>query len=984
MRSLFLAVISLTTFLHAGLSQNVIPSSSSLQAIRGANASGLYTGQPNVYVPLFELPGRQMTLPIGLSYNARGIKVDEISGPFGMGWSLQAGGMISRITRGLPDEDLAGMCSRDNHDIASSINADIANGIVDGEPDIFYYSFPGGSGKFFIEYDDISEEAIAYTIPYRDIKIDLTQFCSEGIAFTIIDEVGTKYYYSTQESSKTNISTQVENNISEVTGLPEISTWHLTSIHNANGRREFSFTYFDDRPNTFAERSRIVTAYNVLTDPGYCAGSSHKLTTQTIETFNYLKIPNSIESDFGRIDFVYSAERLDSEDKVIQHIKLTNQDDEEISRYVFDMDYWRFQTQGNGNNHELMLALEANGECAEKKCQRLYLDRVHQVGGDSSIVFRDFSYYDASALPPRGSRYKDHWGYATYNASLNIYSGDPGFVPRIKVGTRYFGGVDKEPTSSLGIAQSGLLSSMVLPTGGSVSYEYEKTTGSPIASSPIAFESWYDYYNSTLGPGVRIKTITVSAGDQYTNDLTTTYQYKGGRFSKPYYAWKINKGPIEVDGNVLYDCEYKVYLAISSQSQKALYDLNGTPIGYNKVIETRSDGARSEYYYTNQEFEDVAPTVERYVYQGNEQSPIPIEISPEGPPFTYYNSQSWKRGLLRKLEAYDSESNLVSRTINTFDFSLNNKKMVKAKKVQWEVGQNFVLSEYELVSHPFHKSQTESLVSDQDHRGNLLTQSTTFTHDQEYNYLKEKAMVSSDGTLHKTVFSYPFDYSTSATSNDPESQGIHELKIRHMHGIPIEIIKYRGSMVENAAFNSYKKYGPNVYPFRIYSLQNDDLLDTSSDPEDYSIAYISAGDNSLVIDEKLRWTNENLQFHAETGNLTLSHTYDGMIIEREYDIIYENNYLTKELVYPLSMVSSCVSSGNINIGCVLNADKPGARVATYTYKPLVGPLSETDINGRKTHYEYDHFNRVKLIRDNEDNIVQKYEYKLLQQSGTNP
>jgi YD repeat-containing protein len=53
-----------------------------------------------------------------------------------------------------------------------------------------------------------------------------------------------------------------------------------------------------------------------------------------------------------------------------------------------------------------------------------------------------------------------------------------------------------------------------------------------------------------------------------------------------------------------------------------------------------------------------------------------------------------------------------------------------------------------------------------------------------------------------------------------------------------------------------------------------------------------------------------------------------------------------------------------------------AQVITYTYSPLYGMTSMTDAAGRTTYYEYDLFGRLKIIRDHNNRIVKKIEYKL--------
>ena len=45
---------------------------------------GHYTGTPSISIPLFELEGHTLSLPLSLSYHASGIKVSEIGSWVGM------------------------------------------------------------------------------------------------------------------------------------------------------------------------------------------------------------------------------------------------------------------------------------------------------------------------------------------------------------------------------------------------------------------------------------------------------------------------------------------------------------------------------------------------------------------------------------------------------------------------------------------------------------------------------------------------------------------------------------------------------------------------------------------------------------------------------------------------------------------------------------------------------------------------------------
>ncbi|MBN8852871.1 MAG: hypothetical protein J0H07_13515 [Sphingobacteriales bacterium] len=58
-----------------------------------------------------------------------------------------------------------------------------------------------------------------------------------------------------------------------------------------------------------------------------------------------------------------------------------------------------------------------------------------------------------------------------------------------------------------------------------------------------------------------------------------------------------------------------------------------------------------------------------------------------------------------------------------------------------------------------------------------------------------------------------------------------------------------------------------------------------------------------------------------------------------------------------------------------------AQMTTYTYQPLVGMTSACDIGNRITYYEYDGFQRLKRIRDQDYNIIKSIDYQYQGNSG---
>ena len=63
-----------------------------------------FTGTPNIEIPLYEISVRDKKIPITLSYHPGGVKPDQHPSWVGLGWTLNAGGAIYRITNYMEDE----------------------------------------------------------------------------------------------------------------------------------------------------------------------------------------------------------------------------------------------------------------------------------------------------------------------------------------------------------------------------------------------------------------------------------------------------------------------------------------------------------------------------------------------------------------------------------------------------------------------------------------------------------------------------------------------------------------------------------------------------------------------------------------------------------------------------------------------------------------------------------------------------------------
>jgi YD repeat-containing protein len=98
-----------------------------------------------------------------------------------------------------------------------------------------------------------------------------------------------------------------------------------------------------------------------------------------------------------------------------------------------------------------------------------------------------------------------------------------------------------------------------------------------------------------------------------------------------------------------------------------------------------------------------------------------------------------------------------------------------------------------------------------------------------------------------------------------------------------------------------------------------------------------------------------------------------------YILSYHKWETNKWVYYETPATVPAGGTYTINLATVAQYDEirfhpKEAQVKTYTYNTLGGLTSATDPNGKTTYYLYDDFNRLKLIRDDNDHIVKAYDY----------
>ena len=192
-----------------------------------------YTGVPEISVPLYTVKSREISFPVSLNYHASGIKVEDVSGFVGLGWSLNAGGVISRVAHGSLSGQSVDIRDRDSVVAANDIRylKYVANDITNASLDRYYYNFCGISGSFVIQSDGTIVQ-----IPETENRIERISALSPlpGVPdkdFKITTPDGMMYYFHNRE--------YIVSSGGDYTG----SSWYLSKIVSFNRTDTVSFNY---------------------------------------------------------------------------------------------------------------------------------------------------------------------------------------------------------------------------------------------------------------------------------------------------------------------------------------------------------------------------------------------------------------------------------------------------------------------------------------------------------------------------------------------------------------------------------------------------------------------------------------------------------------------------------------------------------------------------------------------------------------------
>lgn len=462
-------------------------SSGSAMAVSRAEATPVngYTGIPSIGFPLVNYSHpRGLSLSIGISYFGGGIKTEEPPNSFGAGWSMTGAGAITRMIRGIPD-DCPGRGFLYKPTLPSYSRDSIgrfANGMIDGEQDVFQFQFPGHSGKFYIGKDS---QAVITPASKMTVQLFFSTIDSLGIYqlfcnldhFIITAEDGTRYYFSEKETQKMSSPIQDTAELSTdiiYTEVQYTSAWYLSKIESFNKADSITFQYISSNSNVQPPWHQQFKHSGVHTD-------FHSDTTDYPSPIaSQVKILSEIDlPDNKKINFTYNqaGQFLFNSYPLIRRVKFSDPDF--LYGYMFT---WDTTTAG------------------KKLTNRNFLRRIDWYNSNAKRTGFEFSYYDSlpSVTAYGTSSYansKDHWGY--YNGAWNHKE----YIPTIP-GT--YTGADRTPNI---LAVAGTLKSVKDALGGTTYYDFENNTMYPYRDSinnftfdPSSLSSHTVTINRLIGP----------------------------------------------------------------------------------------------------------------------------------------------------------------------------------------------------------------------------------------------------------------------------------------------------------------------------------------------------------------------------------------------------------------------------------------------------------------------------------------------------
>ena len=557
----------------------------------------LNTGTPLISIPLYTINYSGLEVPISLSYDASGIKVEDAATPVGLHWMLNYGGTVGRTVKGAPDEgntkvynpsvyhpevnangyyisnglsEMQKIATLPKDPIISTVAMTrtaaymglvmkAARGIKDLEPDLFYFNALGHSGKFF--FDD---KKTAQLFTEGDYKI-IPSLTNDGFfthfEWKIYTPSGDQLFFGQNqnyEESKTKVFLYNNVNLDRFTD----NAWYITKLKSGSNNQEINFTYTKPTSkslsltnSSYHDQLWVMNSYPLSalygttnsppnTNLAYCNVFLDDLRTKSGDVME-TEIHQPVIQDITAGDYKVSFSTLPKDDggvkidEMVVYYK-TNQ----IKKIKFNYNYFiysgNYYTAADTSLSSLPIpaGLNTDPEVLGAK-KRLKLTSIIETGiNDSDPKTYSFQYDETHELPSTLSFAKDVWGYFNGQyGNLSLYPLPYGNTCRYTPG---YNGTDGY--NGPGVAYAA--------TSRDVNPAYSTTGTLTKIIYPTGGSTEYNYENHTGGnssiPGQNLQWI--GNQDKYStptgslNNLNFTSTSKPARIQLTFYKGGFGSG----------------------------------------------------------------------------------------------------------------------------------------------------------------------------------------------------------------------------------------------------------------------------------------------------------------------------------------------------------------------------------------------------------------------------------------------------------
>ncbi len=985
----------------------------------------LSTGRINYTIPLHTIKVGDQEFPISLSYNYNGLK-NEIPGSAGIGWDLMAGGSLSIQNQGgndgqynthiadkvLPVLNNSASCFPEElgDKLLQLLNLPdaVTNGNTgDTEPDRYVISSPYISATYYKNHLDNY-----IFIPHKNYIVSSQEANGLTQSYTVLDDSGTEYVFQSRSGSSTNIENEGDQN----TSIPSVS-YKLNYVNLPAQKGSLSFEYNANRPYSSIKRTYSSTYLKLNSGGQTYESNSSSLNTSTAQSGGSEKLLTNIYFPNGEVIFTYNQGRIaemnvwsilpdgtrkllikygfvfDSYgyllEKVTKHSRMGNEEPFYDFQYHSPVtianlgeddlgtDAWGYL---NGKQHTYPAPGLANKVPVYDSTLPGALKEIkYPTGGFTTIEYEANTVngilypYDApnkstttynvntnaQASTPSTNQDEelftlDAQSEITVNYSFvlpDFVSSDISVVNNATNQIVFSRNEDDAGTSPSGTAvlnlSAGTYKIIAEIEGQTPASAYIEVRGNPEIT----------YNPDFIIGGIRVKQTIDCPTLGATSCVTQKYDYKT---------------PILLDIPILnYDILVKEQLGAQffykdatvfiNNNQASFSTYNGSHILYKTVEVLKGEESENGKRVLH--------------YSGNTNA----NFTSTEQPFVPFLRRDWEKGRLVKEEIYKYELGgfvKIKETVNTYEsvYPFHNEtdpfttlsQSVNSDKIVW----GFVSSQYK---------QIPSLPVIFDFNDCLSVRDINKY--EYYAYLPQRYDLISSVTTENSVVSSQFyqydnDYGQLKKIEIPRSIVGDTTIYTYQYPYDMNGTIFSGLVNENRIGNA----------IRLETKYNN--IDKETSTVNYSLV-----DGSRILPlETVREKSENgavvettYDRYTDNGKLAQYTTLDGRTTiliwgyRNEFPIAKIENASYLDIAAALGVTVTVLEDydetdlSQIN-GLRGNSNLSQAMITTYTYDPLVGVTSITDTRGYTTYYIYDNFNRLKEVRDGDNNLVTDYQY----------